>query len=99
MTTNRFFLANEATYEAIRQTMDTLWGHPKGGTQTCMPPAADAVRNDDNLIIAPVLRETCEWTEVAAALAQLLDANAITEVDEAAYRACLPTTEFPFTEP
>jgi len=54
-----------------------------------MPTAAKAVRNADNLIIAPVLNETCEWTEVAATIAQLLGANAITETTEKSYLSAL----------
>jgi len=97
MSTNRFFLVDETTYESIRQSLDAMWGHPNGGTVTCMPPAADAVRNANGIIIAPVLRETCEWPEVAAVLAQLLAANAITETDEDAYFACLVENTPPAT--
>lgn len=96
MTTNRFFLVDDTTYEQVRSSLDAMWGLPKGGTVTCMPPAAHAVRNTQGKIIAPVLISTCDWPEVAATLAQLLDANAITETDEAAYRACLPEPSFPY---
>jgi hypothetical protein len=54
-----------------------------------MPKASEAVRNAQGTIIAPVLRSTCEWPEVAAVLAQLLSANVITETDESAYFSAL----------
>ena len=95
MTTNRFFLVDDTTYEQVRGSLDAMWGHPSEGTVTCMPPAAEAVRNADGIIIAPVLRETCEWPEVATVLAQLITAGAISETDEAAYFECLPKSEFP----
>jgi hypothetical protein len=95
MTTNRFFLVDAATYEQVRQSLDAMWGHPSNGTVTCMPPADQAVRNADNLIIAPVLRETCDWSEVAAVLSQLLSANVIKEVDESAYLSALPQSPEP----
>jgi hypothetical protein len=92
MSTNRFFLVNAATYESIRANLDAMWGHPSNGTQTCMPPASEAVKNAQGIIVCPVLRETCDWPEVAAVLSQLLSANIITEVDESAYLSALPNS-------
>ena len=91
MTTNRFFLVSDETYESIRQSLDAMWGHPSCGTVTCMPPADLVVRNPAGVIIAPVLRETCEWPEVSAVLSQLLTAKSITETDEDEYMAAMPT--------
>ena len=95
MNTNRFFLVPDDTYEQVRLSLDAMWGHPNGRTQTCMPPAADAVRNADGVIVAPVLIETCNWPEVATVLAQLLAGNVITEVTYEDYKACLPEPQFP----
>jgi hypothetical protein len=85
MSTNRFFLVDAGTYESIRANLDAMWGHPSNGTATCMPPAAEAVKNAQGIIFCPVLRDTCDWPEVAAVLSQLLSANVITEADESAY--------------
>jgi hypothetical protein len=93
MNTNRFFLVADNVYESIRADFDTLWEHPSNGTETCMPPVSKAVRNASGVIVCPVLRETCEWAEVATILAQLLSDGIIVETDEAEYIASLPTTK------
>lgn len=90
LSTNRFFRVPPATYESIRAGLDAAWGHPRGGTTTCMPPAADAIKDAGGFIIAPVLRTTCEWPEVATTLANLLATGAATETDHATYAALLP---------
>lgn len=95
MITNRFFLVTDSIYESIRADLDAFWGHPSNGTETCMLPASKAVRNASGVIVCPVLRETCEWKEVAAILTQLIDDGVITETDEAEYIAAQPT----LTEP
>jgi hypothetical protein len=93
MSTNRFFLVSDAVYESVREQLDTLWGHPSDGTETCMAPASEAIRNAQGVIMCPVLRETCEWAEVAPILTQLLDASVIIETDESEYIAAQPSPE------
>jgi hypothetical protein len=83
--TNRFFLVPEPVYMQVRSQLDAHWQHPNGRADTCMVPASEAVRDEHGTIICPVLRETCDWPEVAATIAQLLAAGIITETDEQTY--------------
>lgn len=87
MSTNRFFLVPDAVYESARGQLDALWNHPSNGTETCMVPLSEAVRNANGVIVCPVLLETCGWPDVAPILTQLLGSGAITETDEDEYTA------------
>jgi hypothetical protein len=92
---NRYFVVPPAVYEQIRQSLDAQWGHPNGRAETCMVPAADAIKDGNGNVIAPVLATICEWPEVAGAIAQLTDAGLVTEISDAEYFALQPTTTEP----
>lgn len=83
--TNRYFSVSPATYEAVRGQLDATWGHPNGRAETCMVPAAQAVADGQGNVVACVLREQCEWPEVAAAIEQLTTAGLATEISADEY--------------
>ena len=88
--TNRFFSVSPAVYEQVRAGLDSQWGHPNGRADTCMVPAAQAVAAGGGNVVACVLREQCEWPEVAAAIAQLTAAGLATEITAEEYFALTP---------
>ena len=84
----RYFRSDSATYEAIRLQLDAAWGHGPGtGTLTCVEPAATAPRDGQGRVLLAVLAEFCGYEAVAAMLPQLLGSGAVSEIDEATYRA------------
>jgi hypothetical protein len=90
--TQRYFRSTDATYEAIRLQLDAAWGHGPGtGTDTCYEPAASAPHDAQGRVLLAVRAEFCEYEAVAAMLPQLLASGAVEEIDEATYRAAMPT--------
>lgn len=84
--TQRFFRADEATYEYVRMSLDTAWGLPSGGQLTCYSPPAFAPRDSAGRLLLAVSEGFAEYDAVAAILPQLLDSGAVEEIDEATYR-------------
>jgi len=92
---SRYFRSDAATYEAIRLQLDAAWGHGPGtGTDTCFEPAATAPHDPEGRPLLGVRPEFCEYDAVAAMLPQLLASGAVEEIDEATYRAALPTPAY-----
>jgi hypothetical protein len=90
--TQRFFRSTDATYESIRLQLDAAWGHgPVAGTVTCYEPAATAPHDGEGRVVLAVRAEFCEYEAVASMLPQLLAIGAVEEIDEATYRAAMPT--------
>jgi hypothetical protein len=93
--TTRFFRceSGDEFYEGVRSQLDAAWGLPNAQTKTatCIEPAATAVRDSDGRILLAVWAEFCEFTVAVDLLPQLLAAGAITEIDEATYRAAIPS--------
>jgi hypothetical protein len=88
----RYFRSADATYEAIRLQLDAAWGHGPGtGTVTCYEPAATAPHDDQGRVLLAVHAEFCEYEAVAAMLPELLANGAVEEIDEATYRAAIPS--------
>lgn len=91
----RYFrcLAADEVYEQVRLSLDAAWGHVP--PMTCIDPAAVAPRDQDGRIILAVWDSFCQFAAVAEMLPQLLASGAVEEIDEAAYRASLPTPAAP----
>jgi hypothetical protein len=88
----RFFRSNDdAVYENVRATLDAAWGLPNDtGTQTCIPPAESALRDQVGRIVLPLKDMFCEWEPAASMLPKLLSSGAVEEITEAVYQAVLP---------
>lgn len=91
----RFFVADAATYEAVRVGLDAAWGHPKPGAVTCIEPAATAPRDDAGLVLLGVNAEFCEFPEARDTLAQLLAGGSVEEITEAEYFGRLSRAGYP----
>lgn len=85
-------LAGDEVYEQIRQTLDTVWGHPNSETKTvtCIDPAAVAPRDTQGRIMLATSEAFCEYEAAAQMLPQLLDSAMIEEIDAATYLQELP---------
>lgn len=81
---------SDAVYESARAWLDAEWGHPKGKTVTCIPPAATARHDAEGRPLVALLNTHAEWSEVAEALDVLEAASLIEEVDRAAWDAGAP---------
>lgn len=87
----RFFrTAKDDLYEAVRLQLDAEWGHPSGGTVTCIEPAATAPRDEAGRILLAVQTSFAEIDIVAEMLADLLASGDVEEIDESAYINSLP---------
>jgi hypothetical protein len=85
----RYFAGqDDIGYETIRTTLDAAWGLPNDlGTDTCLPPANVAPRNQSGLITLALRDEFCEWQPASAMLPELLDVGVIAEISADEYRA------------
>ena len=88
----RYFRSSDAIYEQVRLSLDAAWGHGPGtGTLTCFEPAATAPHDPQGRVLLAVHAEFCEYEAVASMLPQLLASGAVEEIDDATYRASLPS--------
>jgi hypothetical protein len=87
--TQRYFRADEATYEAVRLQLDAAWGLPANGQESCYAPSVRGVRDADGLMLLAVNDEFATWEPAATVLPQLLASGAVTEITEADYRAAV----------
>jgi len=85
--TQRYFRADEATYEAVRLQLDAAWGLPANGQESCYAPAARGVRDADGLMLLAVNDEFATWEPAATVLPQLLASGAVEEIDAETYRS------------
>lgn len=89
----KFFRCNAADdlYEQARATLDAAWGKPNAqGSNTCIEPAATAPRDGSGRIVLAVHDEFCAYTVAVDLLPELLASGAVSEIDEATYRAVFP---------
>jgi hypothetical protein len=82
----RYFRADEATYEAVRLQLDSAWGLPANGQESCFAPAARGVRDAGGLVLLAVNNEFATWEPAATVLPQLLASGAVEEIDAETYR-------------
>jgi hypothetical protein len=85
----RYFrcLAGDESYEQIRATLDSVWGHPNAETktETCIDPADAAPRDTQGQIMLATSEAFCEYGAASQMLAAVLASGAIEEIDEATY--------------
>lgn len=88
----RFFKTSPETYESIRLQLDAAWGLPnESGVVTCLRPVDEAHRDGQGKVACAISQAFCEYPVAVDLLPQLLESGAVEEIDEAAYRACLPS--------
>jgi hypothetical protein len=75
---HRFFRATPEVYEGMRQWLDAEFGHPKPGTQTCVPPLANAPQKDGFVWVSASNEECAKAGDV---LDDLIDAGVIDEFE------------------
>ena len=85
----RYFRSTDAVYEQVRLTLDAAWGHPRGGTVTCIEPAATAPRDQQGQVLLAVEEAFAEYPTAADMLPQLLASGAVEEIDAATYMAAV----------
>jgi hypothetical protein len=85
--TQRYFRADEATYEAVRQQLDAAWGLPANGQETCYAPAWRGQKDANGMLLLAVREEFATWEPAATLLPQLLASGAVQEIDAATYHA------------
>ena len=92
MLLQRYFRASHETYESIRLSLNSAWGMPNAGTESCYTAADNpSVPQDaDGRLYLAVHSDWCEWPAVAAVLPDLLKSGAVEEVDRDAYTAAMP---------
>lgn len=89
----RFFRATEVVYEQVRLALDAAWGHPRGGTVTCVEPAATAPRDADGCVVLAVDEAFTHFPTASEMLPQLLASGAVVEIDAEQYHAALSAYE------
>jgi hypothetical protein len=91
----RYFVAqSDDGYETIRSTLDVAWNLPNSfGTDTCLPPANVAPRNQTGLITLALRDEFCEWPPASLMLPQLLSSFVIEEITANQYWAGISKSE------
>ena len=90
----RFFRceSGDEFYDGVRATLDNAWGLPSAQTktETCIPPAASAIRDAEGRILLAVMAEFCDFSVAVDLLPELLGSGAITAISGEAYNAALP---------
>lgn len=90
MSQRYFRTADESLYEQVRLGLDAAWGHPSGGTVTCIDPAAVAPRDAQGRILLAVKPEFTEFPAAAAMLPDLLASGAVEEITATEYEPVGP---------
>jgi len=86
----KFFAADVAVYEQVRETLDAAWNLPNDhGTETCIEPAASAPRDAQGRVIIAVNDQFCAHGVAAELLPQLLASGAVEEITEAEYQTAI----------
>jgi hypothetical protein len=83
----RFFrVTDDAEYERVRNTLDVAWGLPNDtGTETCILPAARALRDQSGAIVIPIRDEFLGWEPAASMLPELLATSALVAISESQF--------------
>lgn len=89
----RHFRSTPAVYAAICAQLDTAYGYPNAATKTMrtLPLSSDLPADAAGLVYLAMQREYCEFILPSQLLADLLASGAVEEVEEATYRAVLPS--------
>lgn len=87
--THRFFKSEEATYEAVRSSLDEAWGLAETGT-TCIEPAVSAPRDRSGMVLLGVHAAFCDWEPANELLASCISQGSAIEIDGDQYFDSLP---------
>jgi hypothetical protein len=89
----RFFRSLPAVYEQLNAQLDAAYGYPNAETKTLrtLPPAEELLSDDQGRVYLAISAEYCEFNLPSEMLPQLLASGAVEEIDEAAYRAVMPS--------
>lgn len=93
----RFFKSTAQVYELVRQTLDTQWGFPNAGTDTCFLPASDiaAPKDAEGKVLLAVDATWCEWEDVSPTLSQLISVGKVVETTAQEYQNAVERIEAP----
>lgn len=94
-TDTHVFLAVKSAeiYEHARLGLDNEFGHPRGGTITCIPPVSEARQDATGRPLVALLNEHAAWPEVSAAIADFVGMGLAEFIDRAAWDAAAPEPE------
>lgn len=94
-TETHVFIAVESdeVYESARAWLDAEWGHPKGKTTTCIPPAAQARHDAEGRPLVALLNEQAAWSEVAPLIEYYVAQGLAVEITRADYLAAMPSVD------
>ncbi len=91
---HRFFICDATTYDNVRNTLDSAWGHPKtvGGvfTSTCTPVRALMPKDLFGRVYIAMAEECAAWPEVSALLIPNMANGKVQEILEFTWRSLLP---------
>lgn len=85
----RYFLTAESTYEDLRQSLNTALLYPNALGKSVFQTALYAPRDNFRRVLLAVDTDLPGYATVSAAIAPLLDSDAMEEIDEATYLAAL----------
>ena len=85
----RYFLTAESTYEDLRQSLNTALSYPNALGKSVFQTALYAPRDNFRRVLLAVDTDLPGYATVSAAIAPLLDSDAMEEIDEATYLEAL----------
>lgn len=85
----RYFITAESTYEDLRQSLNAQLGYPNAAAKTVFQTALQAPRDSFRRVLLAVDTDLAAYATIDAAIAPLLDSDAMEEIDEATYLAAV----------
>jgi hypothetical protein len=85
----RYYITAEATYEALRQSLNVQLGYPTGTAKSIFQTALQAPRDGFRRVLLAVDTDLPQYTAILAAITPLIEADAMEEIDEATYVAAV----------
>ena len=85
----RYFITAESTYEDLRQSLNAQLGYPNAAAKTVFQTALQAPRDSFRRVLLAVDTDLASYATIDAAIAPLLDSDAMEEIDEATYLAAV----------
>jgi hypothetical protein len=81
----RYFITAESTYEDLRQALNTALGYPNALGKSVFQTALQAPRDSFRRVLLAVDTDLTGYATISAAIAPLLESDAMEELDEATY--------------
>lgn len=82
----RYFKIDPQAYEQSRLYLDSLFEHPNGRADTCIPPEP-IIHEGKAMLACP--DEFADWAEVAPLIAELLSSGEAEEITQEEYEASI----------